>query len=256
VLPLCTLSDGTGSPDMIHQYKARYVINLRWHQDLFEAWPTWLRKTAVNPENMPPVLDLLPYLAAEDGCAVVSGSNLLPWIAPLAKNLAQLHVFEPDPVKFAQLKRTAAANVSLYAMALSATVGLTQCYVHQSDGSQLSRQLSLTPGDGESTENCFEVEAVALDSIPLDKLSLIVHDFPGAENAFLLGAADTIRDHRPAALLRFREDDQESRRQALDFFSDCNYQPLTIDKGTLTLRPAVPTAFADAGHIVFLPTQS
>jgi FkbM family methyltransferase len=155
-------------------------------------------------------LNLLSGLI-QDGQSVLEfggeyGAHTL-WFAQAVGDEGAVHVAEPRRLPFQQL----CANVAINQ--------LTNVYTHSSWLGRSVAQVALSslPGgvlqEGEQEET---VTTTTIDSLELDSLHLLKINLPGSLIDLLLGAAETIRKHRPVIYYRLSGIDQvEAEVQAI-----------------------------------------
>lgn len=126
-------------------------------------------------------------------CGAYDGDTLESFVTATAGQFGAVVAFEPDPLAADQLR----LSVLKYPPAIRERVRIEQAAVGASAGS-LNFEAGGTPGSRISDSGSLSVEVVALDEA-LRELSptFIKMDIEGAEEGALLGAARTIRVHRP-----------------------------------------------------------
>jgi FkbM family methyltransferase len=155
-------------------------------------------------------LNLLSGLI-QDGQTVLEfggeyGAHTL-WFAQAVGNTGKVHVAEPCRLPFQQLCANAAINQ------------LTNVYTH---ARWLGRStgpvslLALPGGDSQEGERDETVNVTTIDSLELENVHLIKINVPGSLIELLMGAAETIRKHRPVLYYRLSGIEQaEAEVQAI-----------------------------------------
>ncbi len=177
---------------------------------------------------------LLPFLVDRGRNAVDAGANK-GWYSHYLSRLArQVYAFEPNPKIYAVLRRTAAANVNAFPIALSDRSGESVLRVpfgakgHPNQGSTLSPRKEIGPF------TAVTVAAHRLDDLGLGDIGFIKIDVEGFEHAVLAGGAATIARDRPTLLIEMQEAITgvpivESLRQVLAL----GYAGLFVENGRL-----------------------
>ncbi len=151
-------------------------------------------------------LRLLPALVPPGRRALDIGANkgiyteVLSWLAP------QVVAFEPNPWMTRILRRVAAGNVRVEAVALSDRPGRAELRVPQRRSGTLSHVSGSLVRHREVADSLgLEVELRSLDSYGFDDVGFIKIDVEGFEAAVLEGAQETLRRCRPHLLVEINE---------------------------------------------------
>ncbi len=132
-------------------------------------------------------LDFTLSLCPKKRVAVQAGGHAGIWPLHLAKHVATVYTFEPDPALFQCLVRNvkAATNISPHCAALS-----------DKDGSAIYSQ-GIHAGGGRVTHGDGQCSTVSIDSLCLPLLDVLVLDIEEHEPFALRGAEQTVRRFRP-----------------------------------------------------------
>lgn len=202
-----------------------------------------------------PELGMLPHLVPPGGESVVTGLDIESWVWRLGDLPSRVYAFEPDPVKYARLRKTSLGGVVLHRLALLDCIGVADCFVSEEGNRGTDRQTSLVPlGSGERNE-CFEVETLPLDAVEFDALSVLVLNSHGIESSVLHGAQKTLEAHRPTIFIKFRAGDNHGRRRVVEHLTKMDYLALNINQGTLEFREVTLINTQDVVQLLFLPLR-
>ena len=125
----------------------------------------------------------------EFSIAVQAGGNVGGFPIGLIELFDRVITFEPDPLNFRCLQKNLEGHIGIdyYQAALGAREGkcrITDEFTHKNCGA-----LKVAPGG--------DIPITTIDSLHLPACGLIYLDVEGYEDRALVGATDTIREHRP-----------------------------------------------------------
>lgn len=139
------------------------------------------------------------------------GANVGIFSRDFATRFAEVVAFEPMPATRECLELNVPANVRIEPYAMSNAPTVLQMYVTgNSGGSFVCNHSDVAIPDMKlKPRRTIEVEARTIDSFNFDAVDLIKLDIQGAEYVALVGARDTILEHRPVILVEEKAINEE-----------------------------------------------
>ena len=146
---------------------------------------------------------LLPELCKGVEVAVDVGGNQGLFSYYMSKSASAVHVFEPNPICLAQMKRLGRRNIVVHPVALSSQIGeLTLRFDPQNTGIgtiEAANRLDQNAGIKTITER--QVQVCRLDDFGLSGVGFVKIDVEGHEAAVVEGGLRTIAATRPILLI-------------------------------------------------------
>lgn len=154
-------------------------------------------------KHFEPEFWLLPQLCQGAETAVDVGGNQGLFSYYMAKSARRVHVFEPNPICLAQMRRLSRPNITVHSVALSSEAGtLPLRFDPENTGiGTIESGNRLDRNDGIKTIVEREVEVCKLDDFELSGVDFIKIDVEGHEAAVVAGGLGTIGATRPILLI-------------------------------------------------------
>jgi FkbM family methyltransferase len=173
-------------------------------------------------------VQLLSHYLSEGSTAIEIGSNLGTHTIPMARMVGpsgRILAYEPQRLIFQLLCHNLIANRIFNVQAFNAAAGARS-------GSAIVPDLDLhKPNNFGGTrihaKSGLKTEIKTLDDISLQSLSLIKIDAEDCESEILLGAINTIDQHRPAILLEYNPGQQAKINRILRLFNQYRFFAFT-----------------------------
>jgi FkbM family methyltransferase len=154
-------------------------------------------------KHFEPEFWLLPQLCQGAETVVDVGGNQGLFAYYMAKSARQVHVFEPNPICLAQMRRLSRRNITVHSVALSAEPGkLTLRFDPANTGIgtiEAGNRLDRNEGIRNIVER--QVDVCRLDDFGLSGVDFIKIDVEGHEAAVVSGGLNTIGATRPILLI-------------------------------------------------------
>jgi FkbM family methyltransferase len=197
---------------------------------LKDTFPSiWLQWHFMHfPKSAERELAYLDKIVPKDGVTVDVGAHCGLYTRQLARLSRQVHAFEPSLQMASILRRTSAANVSVYEIALSHQAGDAQLFIpRDQDGgfvyglASLEHQSDCPPEDVISTH----VPTARLDSVIRQDVAFVKIDVEGHELNVLNGAVELLDRCQPVFLVEAEERHRPgATRSVFEFFRDKAYR--------------------------------
>jgi FkbM family methyltransferase len=182
-----------------------------------------------------PELHALPELAPAGRLALDIGSNKGVFSYLLAAQGLDVHAFEPIPLFYERLKRTAPHNLQCHNMALSNEDGEAAFHIPLKNGRILNQIATLRTLDASQECITISVQTRRLDSLELGNIGFIKIDAEGFEKQILQGGLDTIARDRPVMLIEIEENHTgEDIETSLEFVEQLGYTTHGYHQGRVT----------------------
>lgn len=211
-------------------------------------------------------LALLPFLADPRRSALDVGANKGDYSYFLARLCPRVIAFECNPKILRMLRRTAARNVEVEAVALSDQTGSAVMRVPRGARGHSNQRGTLAPKKIVVPVTEVPVETRRLDDYGLDDVGFIKIDVEGLELRVLEGARETLARCRPVLLLELEEIHLEMPiEQAFRMVEAHGYRGLAATRNGLVALEAfdperyhrAPARRADyVFNFIFLPTAA
>ncbi len=160
------------------------------------------------------------------------GANVGIFSRDFATRFEEVVAFEPMPAARECLILNAPSNVRIEACAIADEPGVVEMYptVKNSGGSFICNHPRVMIPEGARLKPnwAVQVEARTIDSFNFDAVDLIKLDVQGAEYAALIGARETIVQHRPVIMIEekaFSEEHAEFIKKAADLLVSYGMTP-------------------------------
>ncbi len=151
------------------------------------------------------------------------GANVGIFARDFATRFEEVVAFEPVPAAKECLSLNVPSNVRIEGCAIADETRVLEMYptVKNSGGSFICNHPQIMTPDGVRLKRnkTLQVQARTIDTFNFDAVDLIKLDVQGAEYAALIGARETILQHRPVVMVEekaFSEQHAESIRKAAD----------------------------------------
>ena len=194
---------------------------------------------------------LLPRLCQRNASSVDVGGNTGHYAYYLSRLTQQVHVFEPNPICLAQLRRVQRRNMIFHEVALSDHAGtaLMRFDPHNTGVGTIEarNRLDNNPGIRNIVER--EVKIARLDDFNLRDIAFIKIDVEGHEPAVLRGAAGLIEMQKPVLLIEIeRRHNRTAFEEVEDLLNGFGYSVLRLSAGSL-----VPVSRQEIDQVQTLP---
>jgi FkbM family methyltransferase len=197
---------------------------------LKDTFPSiWLRWHLRHlPESAERELAYLGNIVPRDAVTVDVGAHCGLYTRQLARLSKQVHAFEPSLQMADILRRTSAANVSVYEMALSDHSGDAELFIpRDGDGRFVYGLASLEPQLDSSAEDIVSANVATerLDAVIHQDVSFVKIDVEGHELNVLNGAVELLDRCQPVFLVEAEERHRAgATRSVFEFFRDKAYR--------------------------------
>ncbi len=203
-----------------------------WCPDL-ESHPRTIEQLEAGGFQADRIPELLGYVDNFTAC-IDGGAHVGTWAAELALHFESVYAFEPDTFTFACLRQNIADRGLNNISQLNSAIGDDDKEVG------IVRQLSVVSHYIE--EFGTGVKLVKLDSISFKSLGLLKLDLEGYESRALLGAKETIANHRPVIMVEYSKLLHERGSSGLptpdEILMDYNYHKVAVlGKNDTVWRP-------------------
>jgi FkbM family methyltransferase len=152
-----------------------------------------------------PELHTLEQLAPKGRLALDIGSNKGVFSYLLAKQGLSVHAFEPIPLFYERLARTAPGNLKCHNIALSNQNGVADFHIPVRNGRILNQIASLRDQNPDMDYITIAVKTCTLDSLDLGDVGFIKIDAEGFEKQIIEGGLATIKKYKPVMLVEIEE---------------------------------------------------
>lgn len=188
----------------------------------------WYRRYFINRALKTGEAELLclSQLASPDRIALDIGSNKGVYSYLLADKLGiTTHAFEPQPVFYERLRRTAPSNLSCHNVALGDSEAELTFYLPVKNGKVLNQVATLRDVSGETECIKVPVRTTTLDSLNLTNVGFIKIDVEGWEQQVMIGGKETISRDKPVMLIEIEEAHTGKELwESLRFFESFGYK--------------------------------
>jgi len=150
-------------------------------------------------------LHALNELAPKGRVALDIGSNKGVFSYLLAGQGLNVHAFEPIPLFYERLKRTAPGNLHCHNIALSNVDGEADFHIPMNNGRILNQVATLRDLDAGTDFITIKVPTRRLDGLDLGDIGFIKIDAEGFEKQIIEGGLETIARCRPVMLIEIEE---------------------------------------------------
>jgi FkbM family methyltransferase len=212
-----------------------------------------------------PELHTLEQLAPKGRVALDIGSNKGVFSYLLARQGLEVHAFEPIPLFYQRLDRTAPGNLTCHNIALSNQDGEADFHIPLLNGRILNQVATLRDLGDHNECITIQVKTRKLDSLGLKNIGFIKIDAEGFEKQILEGGLETIARDRPVMLIEIEESHTgedlwtslkfvESLGYTTHGFHDGRVQPLE-DFFDIERHHRAPSGGRYYNNFIFLPIE-
>ncbi|MBT4889311.1 MAG: FkbM family methyltransferase [Rhodospirillales bacterium] len=152
-----------------------------------------------------PELQALEQLAPDGRVALDVGSNKGVFSYLLARQGLDVHAFEPIPMFYERVRRTAPHNLQCHNIALSNVDGEADFHLPVKNGRIYNQTATLRTIGDDAEHITIKVQTSRLDSLLMNNIGFIKIDAEGFEKQILEGAVETISRDRPVMLIEIEE---------------------------------------------------
>lgn len=209
---------------------------------------------------------LLPRLCRRNAASVDIGGNAGRYAYYLSRLTREVHVFEPNPICLAQIRRIRRRNMILRDVALSDRSGTAIMRFDPANTGvgtiESANHLDNNPGIKAIVER--EVKIRPLDDLDLRKIAFMKIDVEGHEPAVLRGAVRLLETQKPVLLIEIeRRHNAAAFEQVDDLLARFGYSTWRLSSGLLipVVREEIdalqsrPDSPDYANNFIFVPPE-